>query len=521
MTNLTSSESIWFGDLQLVPEPSPTEKQHTTKTWFLIFMAFFIIRLILPGKTSDSMIIHQQIAEALLAGQNWGRQALVSSLNYPPLITLVLLPCKYLSIIIPRSASHLVTAISQAWALCYFLRITNNFKKRYISLTILIITLFIPSIGKNLLLISPTWIVIVPLFSILYHIIRWYQHQSLRDTIACAINAGLLIFCGVSSSLFAFLFLTIISIKLYQNKQIDSETRGGINLLIWAPFIYCAILWLLWNWLIMNNIFFLFQEPIQQFKNNNIQTIIATSKNNLLCLPLILTIPAVVLAICLGKLRHIPITILLPFTITIFLQTILPTIGIQTDVSYILLFSLVPITILLPHLLLPWEPCKITLISCIMATILIITISNIIPQKSNKNETLSQLNVPSTQEIIQCIDQTDSNNKLTWKGSRIVIPGIKAAVLFPDPQEKRFIHVIDFQSKQFFQQRSKKSGEVLHLLIPPNNGKFYSLNSGELYDIHENSHPLLNLEKQWKSGWQLWRCVITPKSHSILNQIEK
>ncbi len=55
--------------------------------------------------------------------------------------------------------------------------------------------------------------------------------------------------------------------------------------------------------------------------------------------------------------------------------------------------------------------------------------------------------------------------------------------------------------------RKRIEEEQLHLLIPPDNGRYYPRNHPIFSEIHRYGRDWLFLEELWPSGWQLWRCI--------------
>jgi hypothetical protein len=110
---------------------------------------------------------------------------------------------------------------------------------------------------------------------------------------------------------------------------------------------------------------------------------------------------------------------------------------------------------------------------------------------------------PTVEDIIADIDE-----------QRVAVYGMRASAIYHDPHDTRFVARIDFHQGLFLEQGGD---EILHLLVPPDDDRFYPARVSPFSSIHAEGRPWLLLEKSWPSGWQLWRCVITPERHSHLD----
>ena len=96
---------------------------HPLACWLVAGFALVAIRMWgVPWADTDVLAIHRRAVESLLAGQNWGRQALFASLEYPPLTMLGMLVGEWLGGLLRIDGGRLTVAVAQVWALLYAVR---------------------------------------------------------------------------------------------------------------------------------------------------------------------------------------------------------------------------------------------------------------------------------------------------------------------------------------------------------------------------------------------------------------
>ena len=113
---------------------------------------------------------------------------------------------------------------------------------------------------------------------------------------------------------------------------------------------------------------------------------------------------------------------------------------------------------------------------------------------------------PDPQEITDGIDKT-------WPEARVAVYGMRLPVLYPDPTERRFTARLDYHEAHLMELSHM---EQMFLLVPPPDGYFFPQRHSVFTDIYANGRPWLLLERQWSSGWQLWRAVFPPEDQSLL-----
>jgi hypothetical protein len=136
------------------------------------------------------------------------------------------------------------------------------------------------------------------------------------------------------------------------------------------------------------------------------------------------------------------------------------------------------------------------------------TIAILAPRPAIIGQSLGN-DAPASTELTDIVDAR-------WQDSRIYVTGIRANCLYPDPAQHRFLPLVDERIGAIFEHAKV---EQLHVLIPPNDGRFYRPSSA-FARYHAQGHPALLLEKEWPSGWQLWRCVFHPNGgHSPVEDL--
>ena len=102
--------------------PQSTPQQLNSKAALALFAVFALVIYHLPMRPSAALTVHQSIVDALLASNNWGRQALIGSIDYPVLPSLALLISTVIGSFARLDGVRLLQAIVLAWTLCYFVR---------------------------------------------------------------------------------------------------------------------------------------------------------------------------------------------------------------------------------------------------------------------------------------------------------------------------------------------------------------------------------------------------------------
>lgn len=498
MTTLVSK--IWYGTFH---DRSDVKRPHLVPTlmWIAFLMLIVSIRLALPFHETESMQVHARAADALLAGKVWGRQILVSSLEFPPLATVALLVVRTAAGWTHMPAAYLLVAICQTWTVCYLVRIPRTLQTRLVAVATLAATMLSPELRALVLTADPNWIAAVPATCALYHLIRWDENSALRDAVLVGVNCGILAVAGPPAFCLGFVLLTVSSLHLRHlvTDHPDGDIRG-LHLLLWTPFCYCAMLLLLANWLIMRNVLFLFTRlwdasPGGPGLHGDLATQLALT-------PWIAVAGLVACSLCFGgRTRVASLATALAVATLAAVQALSATLRLLPPGSVVLL-----VTFGLAGLIFPaarWTHPGIPrwhrlLIGSVTAALLALTILRRTPQRELPAPDLAL--APHPGQITAYVDRH-------WARGRILVHGTRAPALYLDLHESRFIARADYREDFLLQLASE---EQLHLLVPPDNGWHYGPEDSGLAAIHNQGKPWLFLETTWPGGWQLWRVITYP-----------
>ncbi|MCK5804535.1 MAG: hypothetical protein KAI66_16980 [Lentisphaeria bacterium] len=481
----------------------------------LVFLGWIVLgAFILPKFVivpTDTLSVHSAVVDSLLAGQNWGRQALVGSLQYPLLPTTMLLLARLIASPFGGDGSALLVGLSQAWVLSYVVRLAREGKGTLLPRTIATVAVFLvfPGVLDCIRLLDPTWAAAVPLASALYHAYCWHQRQELRDALVTAISCGLLVFCGLAFAAAAIAILAVMTRHVPRVSRVQQSEQGGVRTLLWAPLAYCAFLWALWNWLVLGNPFFALRPVLLSLHACSGTQFSAELASAFSELGLGLVGGALICGLSIAaSARGAGMCILMPLLLVSAVRLLCRSAGVHAAGGTLLTACLggLAFSFCMQQV---WtrDPKRFaTLIAVFVATILA---GRMYPPLDGARDGAFRSNAPEKTEVVELMDRH-------WPRARVLVCGIRAPALFHDPAEKRFLARADFHEALFLTQAED---EVMHLLVPPDNGNFYPRSIGHFSRLHGEGKPWLILEKQWSSGWQLWRCVIAPTGESKLDDL--
>ncbi len=481
----------------------------TKRTWLVFFLLAVLVRVLLPGGTSDTTLVHAKIVESLMAGHNWGRQALVGACEYPLLPTLSLLLASVLGRPLAVDGVRLLTAVAQVWTLCYLARFPRTLRARYCTGISLGVAMLFPEVREAMWTLDPNWVTLVAAASAVYHAERWLDGGLLRDGIVGAIACGLLALAGIVPALFAATTLWAMCSICSPGGSPGDRDREGVSLLIWAPFLYGVFLWLLWNWLLLDNMLFGLSGLWHWFTSSGGWETAARFGHEIMGSSRPLLALSGVLLLCWSVTRSRFVAYLLVAGAVVLTgRSLLQAVHVYAAGGTLLgcLLSVIGgswIAAGIAENRLPWKETAVP--SCLVVlTALLLAWS--FPAQSLVREASFSRGAPRRKDVTDYIDQF-------WPRSRVMLYGVRIPALYHDPTEERFVASIDYHEGLFIE---KALEEQLHLLVPPPDGGFFPEDGYPFADIHRWGRSWLLLEKQWASGWQLWRCVIPPKGESRL-----
>lgn len=485
--------------------------------WLIVFGVVVTLRLLLPGRPSDTGLVHEAIVDSLLAGHNWGRQALVGALEYPLLPTLGLLAAR--TLVGPTLAVAVLVALSQAWTLCYLLRLRQGLLRRAVLAVLLAAAAWVlPDFRAAWTALDPHWIAAVPFAAAIFHLARWFGERGLRDAVLTAVNAGLLSFCGLGGLLAGLGLVLVLVHDVRRPSSGDADHRQGLTVLVWTPLLYCLVLWLLWNWLVLGDLLFCVKHLASALSSVSVGEFVGLAWRGLRHTPPVLWASALcLLAVLSSANRRVVRAMLVLCAILALTRSLCLAAGLLAGVS-----TLLVVTAAAAALGLVPGPAAVETVGerrrgalwrvlATLAAAVVLVLDGMAPTVADPvAEADFAHDAPGAVEITGWIDRD-------WTRSRTAVFGVRLPALYHDPLEQRFVARMDYHESLFMELAQD---EVMHLLLPPPDGRFYPRGNTVFARLYEGQSPILLLERQWDSGWQLWRCVITPDDESRLKGLQ-
>jgi len=482
---------------------------HTKGAWLLLLVLAVIARLLLPGGHSDTTMVHLKLVESLMAGHNWGRQALVGTYDYPLLPTLSLLMAQVVGKSVGLSGPRLLTAIAQVWTLSYIMRFPKTYRAKCCVVPVLGLGLLFPEFREAIWVWDPNWVTVIVAASAIFHAERWLCEGLLRDAIVGAVTCGVLAFSGAISMLFAVTTLSAMCAVPWRQLSSEKGNGEGVSLLIWTPFAYCIFLLFLWNWFILGNAFFGLRNLWYWFASSGGGETVIRLGHELGAMPRPLLAGAGILLVCWGVTRfRFPAYLLLGTMTALWCSALLRAVGAYAAGGTLLgcLLLIVACLWIVSNVLSGRISARKVAYPALFIISVCICLAWRIPGTSLVEEAAFASGAPEATEITRYIDRF-------WPESRVMLYGVRVPALYHDPLEKRFVASLDYHEGIFLR---KALEEQLHLLMPPANSGFASIRGLPFSAVRNR----LLLEKQWATGWQLWRCVIPPEGESRLKGLQ-
>lgn len=446
--------------------------------WVLAACGFAAWRWSMGGELTDSMRVHQAIVWAMESGAFWGMQALVSTIEYPPLPTAALLFVRaILPVGLQDQAGLLVVTIGELWLAAYAIRAARvERSSRMIGLLTAVGLLATQYLLRGFSLDTGA-VLMLPAASAAYHLYRWHVHRELRDFAVPAMNAGVLVLCGPVGMLAGISL--VICLGSYGRKQ--PEWEDGYGALLLSPLLYAAALLPVANFLIVGRPFFFLARMLQRAH-----------------LPQSSVLPVLLLAVSVA--------------ILLFARRVLNVVGgswlasiAAVSVLSGSVFAGQASALALPALILfacavlqrDGSPASRTIATCGLVAACLL-------YRGGDPAASFAFDYPPAEEVTATIDQH-------WQDSRILLYDPRSAAIYAPELADRLVISMTFTP---YWDLNRLKSEQLHMLIPPNDGRFYG-QFDPLAKFHATGYKerLLFLEKQWPNGWQLWRCLRDKTDH--------
>ena len=470
---------------------------------FAAYCGLLIFLAMLPHRMTADMTVHEAIAQALLAGNNWGRQCLVGALDFPPLPSLLLVGCDYIAPYLQTSGPQLLVALCQGLAIVSLIRLSMKHRDWFTAPLPAAIAVLVPCFREAFLTLDPGWVAAPLLATAIYHATQAERRDRLRDYVLASLHCGLLALCGLTSALTGMALLIALHFSRRARQKNAQLTTAGTASLLWPFLIYVLLTWLLWNRLVMGDTLFALRPLFAQAEGVGKAQMLSRLKEG---------VPGVLPAITLLA----PLFILLrksqrPATAACLLLALVGLVGAQllcaalampaparTPLLLIAVLGVCCLTLVAPFAKgVPHSAACLAALLCCGVFASVGLPGNAVPPQDH----------PSNDELTAFIDQY-------WPDSRTMLYGIRLPALYPDPLCRRFVQRLDYQQEDLLNQAQD---EQLHLLLPPDDGRFFPKRTQPFASLREDAPPWLLLERQWPNGWQLWRLVPPPKGESRLD----
>ena len=474
---------------------------------FLIFLAVFAAgRLLLPFANSIEMDTHTAIAEAMRHSENWGRQALVCSPDHPTLPTLAILIINLIAQPLHLNPGHLLAALCQGTLLWVAASAFPGWRRWLVLAGLGAFAAGFPELRQAFLSPAPAWLAATLTAIFLAAASEWHRNYAFRDIVGSAIAAALLCLCGLSGMALALTGLVTLGWSILHERY-DRGTREGLVFVLWLPAAYAIALILHWNWLVMGDLFYHFR-PFATCLSSGAATI-AEATTVLRQLGLLALGTWAALLFTAGR-RNGRSVLIAAMVLLIGSVATLATawIGFASLETVAVLPLAAGLAALLLHAGAEWD--RFDTFRRLGPPLLLACFAIIAIQARRPAIASPRLGeeAPTSTELTTIVDSR-------WQDSRIYVTGIRATCLYPDPAQHRFLPLVDERIGAIFEHAKV---EQLHVLIPPDDGRFYRPGSA-FARYHDQGHPALLLEKEWTSGWQLWRCVYHPGGHSPVEEL--
>ncbi len=202
---------------------------------------------------SDEGRIADGICRQLLAGTTEGRQALISSVWWPPLLFLLRLPfvSAFASVEDPVG-SLLVSALGAAGVLLIMERMLRRWGVGWPRWLLVCATAFHPWMIASGMDGSTTTTAICVMLVGIYGLVQWTAERQVGGMVYFALSAAVGLGLNTQLGLWAFVMLAFLMMDMAVQPFVRGRA-GAAAMLVWLPFLYSAGLWFLMNWLIMGD----------------------------------------------------------------------------------------------------------------------------------------------------------------------------------------------------------------------------------------------------------------------------
>lgn len=242
--------------------PNPARRLKEALVVLAAGVLLFIGLLGLGTPRERDALIRDAVALQLLDGATEGRQALVGSIWWAPLPSLLRVPLIYAMQWMPEPNGSLllaaICAVALLWLIYRFCRLRLARMESLYLVTALVLA---PGFSEPVFYgATHHWNVLLA-FSLLVAYHAWRREHSLRGLVLFGSVGGLIAVSGVDILLWAVVVFGLLALHELARRASGAEKRATL-LLAGLPGLYVAGLWVLLNWLIMGApLFFLRTWP--------------------------------------------------------------------------------------------------------------------------------------------------------------------------------------------------------------------------------------------------------------------
>ncbi len=196
-------------------------------------------------------VTRDSIALQLIAGATEGRQALVGSVWWAPLPSLLRVPLQYALQFLPHAGGGLLfaslCAVALLWLMYRFCRLRlARMESAYLILALLLA----PGFAEPVLYGADHYWNLLLVFALLTAYHAWRREHSLRALVLFGSTMGMITISGIDILAWAVIVFGLLAVHELARRASAAEKRATL-LLAALPALYAAGLWMLMNWLIM------------------------------------------------------------------------------------------------------------------------------------------------------------------------------------------------------------------------------------------------------------------------------
>lgn len=219
----------------------------------LLTALFFTFAITRAEHLSNEAYVYEGVCRELMNNTTEGRQALVGSAWWPPLVFLVRLPiATILRFEEFPVASLLVSAFFGAAVFVLMDNIMRIWRLGWIRIPMLAGIALNPWFLRECLNGSSATMVLFLCLLVAYGFVDWLAGRSARHAIYMALAASLLVIASAEMIPWVALVLLIVVLDLLAARMPFSQ-KGAVLLLVLLPVVYTVGLWILMNWLVLGD----------------------------------------------------------------------------------------------------------------------------------------------------------------------------------------------------------------------------------------------------------------------------